>query len=181
MQMSRLELVTGGSRSGKSRFAQETAESHPAPRVFIATCRVCDQEMEERVRKHREARSPARWSTREEPLDLAGALAGAEGSRVILVDCLTLWINNLLYDADMRGERPTAEKIAADCRRLLAACRPIDGTVIFVTGEVGMGIVPENPLARLYRDCVGTCNQIMAAAAHRVTLLTCGIPLTLKG
>lgn len=179
--MDRLMLVTGGSRSGKSRYAQERAESYPAPRVFIATCRVCDGEMADRVQRHREARNPADWRTIEEPLDLAGALLRAGESSVILVDCLTLWINNLLYEAESRGEHPTADKIAGECRRVLAACRPVSGAVIFVSGEVGMGIVPENPLARLYRDCVGTCNQMVAAAADTVTLVASGIPLTLKG
>ncbi len=174
-------LVTGGSRSGKSLHAQQTAEQYPAPRFFIATCRVCDQEMEDRVRKHREARRLSDWRTIEEPLNLADALTDAGGSSVILVDCLTLWINNLLYETESRGEQPTVEKIAEECRRVLAVCRPLSATVMFVTGEVGMGIVPDNPLARLYRDCVGTCNQILAAAADTVILVNCGIPLVLKG
>jgi adenosylcobinamide kinase/adenosylcobinamide-phosphate guanylyltransferase len=177
----KLILVTGGSRSGKSRYAQEAAELYPPPRHFIATCRVCDREMEDRVEKHREARGSADWHTIEQPLNLLDALSNAEGSSVILIDCLTLWINNLLYEAKSRGEHPTAENIAEECQRVLVACRPMSGVIIFVTGEVGMGIVPDNPLARLYRDCVGTCNQMVAAAADTVTLVTCGIPLALKG
>lgn len=179
--MDRLLLVTGGSRSGKSRYAQQIAESYPAPRVFIATCQVCDREMEDRVRKHRNTRNPANWRTIEEPLDLAGALRSAGESSVMLIDCLTIWINNLLYEARKSGDIPTAEKAAAACRHVLDVCRSINGTIIFVSGEVGMGIVPDNPLTRLYRDCVGDCNQMIAAAADTVTLVNCGLPLTLKG
>ena len=179
--MDRLLLITGGSRSGKSGYAQQIAESYPAPRVFIATCRVCDREMEERVKKHRDARNPAHWRVIEEPLDLAGALRSAEGSKVMLIDCLTIWINNLLHEARKSGDTPTADKVAAECRNVLDVCRLMNGAVIFVTGEVGMGIVPDNPLARLYRDCVGACNQMIAAAADAVTLVNCGLPLTLKG
>ncbi len=179
--MGNLILVTGGSRSGKSDFAQETAEAFLPPRLFMATCRVCDKEMEARVQRHRERRNPADWRTVEEPLDLAGALSRAGDSTVVLVDCLTLWINNLLYDAECRGECATDGEIAEQCRHVIAAGRAAKGTVIFVSGEVGMGIVPDNPLARLYRDCVGTCNQMAAAAADAVALVASGIPLMLKG
>ena len=179
--MSKLMLITGGSRSGKSSYAQQTAELLPGPRFFIATCRICDQEMAARVSRHQKARCAADWLTIEEPLDLAGALRAAAPGNVLLVDCLTIWINNLMYEAEKKGSPITATEIAAACQEVLVACRDLEGTVIFVTGEVGMGIVPENPLARLYRDCVGTCNQLMAAAAGQVTLVTCGLPLFLKG
>ncbi|MDO9585440.1 MAG: bifunctional adenosylcobinamide kinase/adenosylcobinamide-phosphate guanylyltransferase [Syntrophales bacterium] len=179
--MDRLILVIGGSRSGKSCYAQQKAELIPAPRFFIATCPVCDPEMAERVRKHREARDQAQWRTIEEPLDLAAALRDAAQGNVLLVDCLTIWINNLLYEAQRKNKVVTADEVAEACRGVLDATRLVRGTVIIVTGEVGMGIVPEHPLARLYRDCVGTCNQMMAAAADNVTLINCGIPLTLKG
>ncbi len=179
--MGELSLITGGSRSGKSGYAQQTAELLPGPRYFIATCQVCDEEMAARVMKHQEARGAGEWLTIEEPFDLAGALRAAAKGNVLLVDCLTIWINNLLYEAEKNGELLTATGIAAVCQEVLTACRELEGTVIFVTGEVGMGIVPDNPLARLYRDCVGTCNQLMAAAADRVTLVACGLPLFLKG
>lgn len=179
--MDRLILVTGGNRSGKSCYAQQKAELIPAPRFFIATCQVCDPEMAERVRKHREARDQSQWRTIEEPLNLAGALCDAAQGNVLLVDCLTIWINNLLYEAEKENRVVTADDVAEECRGVLAACRSVRGAVIIVTGEVGMGIIPENPLARLYRDCVGACNQMVAAAADNVTLVNCGIPLTLKG
>ncbi len=179
--MNKLVLVTGGSRSGKSGYAQQLAESLAKPRFFIATCQVCDVEMAERVTKHQAARAQADWNTIEEPRDLASALRTAAEGAVVLVDCVTIWINNLLYEAQESGTTVTASGIAAACREVLEACGSVRGTVIFVTGEVGMGIVPENPLARLYRDCVGTCNQLIAAAADQVTLVACGIPLHLKG
>lgn len=179
--MGNVVLVTGGSRSGKSNYAQQMAEAMPAPRFFIATCQVCDAEMADRVRKHREARAPGDWRTIEEPLDLPAALLTAAGGRVVLVDCLTIWINNLLYEAHKQDISLSATDIAASCREALTACRSVEGTIIFVTGEVGMGIIPDNPLARLYRDCVGTCNQLIAAAADQVTLVSCGLPLHLKG
>lgn len=179
--MGKLMLVIGGSRSGKSNYAQQTAELLPGPRYFIATCQVCDSEMAARVALHQEARRGGEWLAIEEPLDLAGALRAAAPGNVILVDCLTIWINNLLYEAEKKGKALTAAEIGDASRAVLAACRDLPGTVIFVTGEVGMGIVPENALARLYRDCVGTCNQIMAAAVDRVTLVACGLPLALKG
>lgn len=179
--MDRLILVTGGSRSGKSSYAQQTAELIPAPRFFIATCQVCDPEMAERVRKHREARNQSNWLIIEEPLYLAGAMRGAAQGNVLLVDCLTIWINNLLYEAEKKNKVITVDEVAEACRGVLTTCRSVGGTVIFVSGEVGMGIVPDNHLARLYCDCVGTCNQMIAAAADKVTLVNCGIPITLKG
>ncbi len=179
--MAGLILVTGGSRSGKSAHAQRLAESLPGPRAYLATCPVIDAETAGRVRLHREARDAALWETIEEPLDLDGAIGRAAGYRVLLVDCLTLWVNNLLYEAEQRGERFTEEAAAVRCRGLIAACAAFAGTVIFVTNEVGMGIVPDNAAARLFRDCAGRCNQLIAAAAGEVTLVVSGIPLRLKG
>lgn len=179
--MDSLILITGGSRSGKSRYAQQRAEIIPGPRFFIATCQVTDQEMAERVKKHQEARNQAEWRTIEEPLYVAGALRAAREGNVLLIDCLTAWVNNLLYEAERSNNVATEEDAAAACSDLLEAADSVKGTVIIVTGEVGMGIVPDNPLARLYRDCVGRCNQMIAAEADAVILVNCGIPLTLKG
>jgi adenosylcobinamide kinase/adenosylcobinamide-phosphate guanylyltransferase len=178
--MAHVILITGGARSGKSEYARQIAEAMAGPRVFVATCTALDAEMAERIKKHQEARSGGAWRTVEEPLDLAGALRRADGYRVLLVDCLTLWINNLMYAAQQLGQSATEEDIEQKCREVLQVCSDLDATVIFVTNEVGMGIVPDNPLSRLYRDRVGRCNQIVAEAADEVILVSCGLPLPLK-
>lgn len=179
--MAHILLVTGGARSGKSVFAQELAESLPGRRAFVATCEPGDDEMRERIRKHRQARTAEQWDTIEEPLHLEQALSDAKSYDVVLVDCLTLWVSNLMFEPGQVGRDLTEEQVVARCQEILAACETHPGTVVFVTNEVGMGIVPENDLARLYRDLIGRCNQSIAAAADGVTLLSCGIPLTLKG
>lgn len=140
-----------------------------------------DEEMRERVRKHQEAREKSQWTVVEETADLSGALQAAGKNQVLLVDCLTLWINNLLYMAKEKGEDLTEEFIAGKCREILRVCAGLSGTIIFVTNEVGMGIVPENPLSRCYRDLVGRCNQIMAEGADTVIFVVSGLPLHLKG
>ena len=179
--MAEIILITGGSRSGKSALAQRRAEALAGPRLYLATCPVIDAETAERVQRHREARSAACWETLEEPVDLAGAVSRAAGYRVLLVDCLTLWINNLLYEAERRGGRFTEEQAALCCRELIATCAAFPGTIVFVTNEVGMGIVPEHEAVRRFRDCAGRCNQLLAAAAAEVILVCAGIPLCLKG
>ena len=113
--MAKIILITGGSRSGKSAYAQRLAEALPGPRAYVATCPVIDTETAERVKLHREARSASSWETIEEPVDLAGAIGRAATYRVLLVDCLTLWVNNLLYEAE-RGEVFTEEETADRCR-----------------------------------------------------------------
>jgi len=178
--MAEIILVTGGSRSGKSQFAQKAAEALPGPRAFIATCPVIDDEMQRRIRKHQQARQGKDWRTIEEPVKIESAIRKAHGFNALVVDCLTLWINNLLYEAEKTGSALSEADVAARCRGLLAACKAHPGTVLFVTNEVGMGIVPENRLSRLYRDLVGRCNQTMAAASHRVVLLVCGQALEIK-
>lgn len=178
--MARIVLVTGGSRSGKSDFAQKRAEALEGPRAYIATCPVTDAEMEERIDRHRRKRREKGWETIEETIDLAGAIARAGAYRVLLVDCLTLWANNLLYGAQLKGKRFTEEAMAGSCREVIRACGAHPGEVIFVTNELGMGIVPENETARRFRDIAGRCNQEIAASAERVTLVVSGIPLHLK-
>jgi adenosylcobinamide kinase/adenosylcobinamide-phosphate guanylyltransferase len=178
--MARVVLVTGGCRSGKSAYAQNLAESLPGRRAYVATCPVVDDEMRRRIEKHRQARSQL-WETFEEPLLLDGAIRSTAAFPVVLVDCLTLWVNNLMYRAQQQGQDTGEEQVAANCGQVLAACKDRAGTVIFVTNEVGMGIVPDNAPARRYRDLVGRCNQVMAAGADAVALVSCGIPLFLKG
>ena len=178
--MARVILITGGSRSGKSSYAQHIAESIPGDRTYIATCPVVDAEMEERVRKHKEERRAGNWQTIEETTDLAAALIVAKESRAILIDCLTLWVNNLMYEA-AQYEDISEEDITKKCGDILEACDTIPGTVIFVTNEVGMGIIPDNALSRRYRDLAGRCNQVMADRADVVTFMVSGIPINIKG
>lgn len=178
--MSRMILVTGGARSGKSAYAQSLAESLPGPRAYVATCPVTDAEMAERIRKHRQARTEQAWLTLEEPVDLPAALTQATGCPTVLVDCLTLWVNNLMYQAAGKNRPLSEEDIQRRGLALIEAVQQHPGTVIFVSGEVGSGIVPEHREARLFRDLLGRCNQLLAANAAQVTLVACGLPLHLK-
>jgi adenosylcobinamide kinase/adenosylcobinamide-phosphate guanylyltransferase len=164
-------LVLGGARSGKSRFAETLLADHPGPRLYLATAEAGDGEMAERIRRHRERRGDA-WLTVEEPLDLAGALGRHDRKdRAILVDCLTLWLSNL-----MAAGRDPGEATAA----LVAALPKLAAGVVLVSNEVGQGIVPDNELARAFRDHAGWLNQAAAAAADRVFLVTAGLPMLLK-
>jgi adenosylcobinamide kinase/adenosylcobinamide-phosphate guanylyltransferase len=178
--MARIIFITGGSRSGKSAHGQALAESIAGPRVYIATCPVVDEEMAARIQKHRAQRQTSDWQTIEEPIDLAGTLRGTRESSVRLIDCLTLWINNLLYQAQGQAQEVTEDDIARLCADVLSVCSELPGDVIFIANEVGMGIVPDNPLSRRYRDLAGRCNQIMAAGADRVILMISGLPLKIK-
>jgi len=173
-------LITGGGRSGKSAFAQRMAEDLSGSRIFVATCRAGDAEMADRIARHREERRGRGWRTVEEPLDLVGVLAAVDSRALVLVDCLTLWIANLLFDGEADGRHMGETEISRAARDLVAAARQRSGPVLMVTNEVGAGIVPDNPLARLYRDLVGRCNQEVAAAADRVYLVTCGLPISIK-
>jgi adenosylcobinamide kinase/adenosylcobinamide-phosphate guanylyltransferase len=178
--VARIVLVTGGCRSGKSAYAQKMAEGLPGRRAFVATCPPVDEEMRARIRRHREARGRSGWHTIEEEADLAGVVRGAKGYEVLLIDCLTLWVNNLMYGAEQEGREVEEAEVERRCRDLLAACAGRPGTVIFVTNEVGMGIVPDNPVSRRFRDLAGRCNQVMGAGADEVTLMVCGIPVRVK-
>lgn len=178
--MASIILVTGGGRSGKSGYALRRAEALPGPRVFIATCPVLDDEMRERVRRHREERAHATWRTVEEQTDLAGALRDTATANVRIIDCLTLWINNLMFEAEQQQQRLSEDIVAAACQRVIGACEGLQGTVILVTNEVGMGIIPENALARQFRDLAGRANQVLAGAAAEVVLMVSGLPLKLK-
>lgn len=164
-------LVLGGARSGKSRHAEAMVESRPDPCVYLATAQAGDSEMAARIAAHR-ARRGGRWSTIEEPLDVVAALSGACGpDHAVLVDCLTLWLSNLLG-----AERD----VGIECGRLLAALPELAGPVVFVSNEVGQGVVPDNALARAFVDHAGRLHQDLAAAAQRVVFMTAGLPHELK-
>jgi adenosylcobinamide kinase/adenosylcobinamide-phosphate guanylyltransferase len=173
--MTETTLIIGGARSGKSRFALELAEQKaPGEKAFLATCIPADAEMRERVARHRRERNPS-WKTLEVPLDLAGALAeSGRWAGIVLVDCLTLWANNLLFET--QGETGI-DRYVGD---LLNAMEKVSCPVILVTNEVGTGIVPENPLARRFRDVTGRINQQVAAACSRVFWMVAGIPIPVK-
>jgi adenosylcobinamide kinase / adenosylcobinamide-phosphate guanylyltransferase len=171
--MSRTTLVLGGARSGKSAYAQAAAETAAAARgealVFIATAHALDEEMNERISRHRADRDH-RWTTVEAPLDLAGALASLGETQVGVVDCLTLWLSNCLL----------AETLDAQVPALLQTLPRCAATLWLVSNEVGWGVVPDNALARRFRDEAGRLNQAVAAIADRVVLVAAGLPLTLK-
>lgn len=178
--MARIALITGGCRSGKSAYAQRLAESLPPGRLYVATAPVTDEEMRQRIDAHRREREDRGWETVEEQLDLAGVFRRDRRHDVLLVDCVTLWVGNLLYRAEQDGRPLTETDVAEYCGQVLDAAEARSGTVIFVTNEVGMGVVPDNALARRYRDLVGRANQVIAGRAETVTLLSCGIPWHLK-
>ena len=165
--MGKTILITGGARSGKSGIAETMALSLGRPATYIATAEARDAEMEARIAAHRARRSDA-WITRAEPLDLPGVLADTDGTGPRLVDCLTLWLSNhMLAGNDL-------DAVSAELESVLAAPR---GPWFVVSNEVGMGIVPDNALARAFRDAAGLLNQWVAAAADEVYLAVSGLPL----
>ncbi|MEX1081999.1 MAG: bifunctional adenosylcobinamide kinase/adenosylcobinamide-phosphate guanylyltransferase [Halofilum sp. (in: g-proteobacteria)] len=165
------ELILGGARSGKSALAEARAEAAPGEVVYIATAEAADDEMAARIEAHR-ARRPDGWRTVEAPQALSAALleAAAPG-RLVIVDCLTLWLSNRLG---------AGADIAADQATLLAALKDASGELVLVSNEVGQGIVPDNAMARRFRDAAGRLNQAAAAACEQVTYVVAGQPLTLK-
>jgi adenosylcobinamide kinase/adenosylcobinamide-phosphate guanylyltransferase len=180
MNMARIILVVGGCRSGKSAYAQRLAESLQPRRLFVATGAVIDEEMARRIEAHQLARRDRGWETVEEPLDVAAVLDRHREWNVLLVDCVTLWVNNLMYAAGARSQELGEAEIARKCREILDAARACSGSVILVTNEVGMGIVPASAAARCFRDLVGRANQEIAQQSDAVTLMCCGIPRELK-
>ena len=166
-----LTLVLGGARSGKSRYAESLIEALPPPWIYLATAEARDAEMEKRIAAHR-ARREQGWQTIEAPHDFAGALSGVHAGSAVLVDCLTLWLSNrMLAEADMDREIEKLESVLVNH----------DGTTVLVANEVGSGVVPDNPLARRFRDSQGTLNQRIAARASRVVFMVAGLPLHVKG
>ena len=168
-------FVIGGCRSGKSSHAQTLAEKIPGQKLYIATCVPLDDEMCARAEQHQQQRGPD-WETLEEPVGLAASIRdNCEKFRVILVDCLTLWTSNILLST---AGKPGLEK---ECAALTESLTASGCPVILVSNEVGAGIVPENELARLYRDEAGRVNQQIAKAADQVIWMVAGIPVAIKG
>ncbi|WP_426413032.1 bifunctional adenosylcobinamide kinase/adenosylcobinamide-phosphate guanylyltransferase [Bradyrhizobium ganzhouense] len=163
-------LITGGARSGKSKRAETRTRAFLGQPVYVATAEALDAEMEARIAKHR-ARRGTDWIEREVPLDLVSALVATDGGGARLVDCLTLWLSNLMH-AERDWEREVTE--------LAAALPRLRSPVVFVTNEVGLGIVPDNALARSFRDAAGIMNQTIAAAADEVEFVVAGLPMKLK-
>lgn len=175
-------LVLGGARSGKSVYAERLIDSARDARkgraldgglcgLYLATAEASDGEMAERIRRHRERRGD-RWMTVEEPLELAEALRRySDPGRPILVDCLTLWLSNIIA---------SGRNVDAEVAGLTDALGAVAGPVVFVSNEVGLGLVPATPLGRAFRDHAGRCNQVVAAAANRVIFVAAGLPLVLK-
>lgn len=168
--MPELVLVTGGARAGKSAFAQGYALAlAEGPVSFIATAQALDEEMGERIRRHRGER-PSSWQTIEESLEVPSVLVQAPHP-VVLLDCLTLWVSNLML---------AGRDVEAEFQQLLSVQAQSNKTLIAVTNEVGMGIVPDNVLARRYRDLLGCANRAMAEQADEVYWLVSGIPMQIK-
>lgn len=166
-------FVIGGARSGKSAFALQLAESMGGHRIFVATAEALDGEMEERIGRHRKERSSS-WETVEEPLDIAGRLSGASTGSVVLIDCLTLWVSNLVSSGLDDG------RVVQEALRLSGAIKAARSSVIAVSNELGLGIVPENSLARRFRDLSGIVNREVAGACVEVYFIAAGIPLKMK-
>lgn len=179
--MGKIVLVTGGARSGKSSFAEKYAARYGQQIAYIATAQVYDAEMAYRVSLHKKRRPPA-WQTYEAPYDAHEALAAAgQAHDLVLFDCLTLYISNLLCaQADSSDEAANYALLREKMSLLLEQAKANRGTTIFVTNEVGAGIVPENQLARAYRDLSGLANQMAGAAADEVYLVACGLAVNIR-
>jgi adenosylcobinamide kinase/adenosylcobinamide-phosphate guanylyltransferase len=167
----RLTFVLGGARSGKSRYAEELVMGSTPPWIYLATAEAHDDEMSAKIAEHQRRRD-VRWHSVEAPLDLSGAIAahGTNG-KTVLIDCLTLWLSNVML---------SGRDLIAEQQRLITALGSADGPVVAVSNEVGFGIVPDNALARKFRDAQGRLNMQVAAMADRVVLIAAGLPLILK-
>lgn len=169
-----LQLILGGARSGKSRLAERLASDSGLPVTYIATSQPLDGELNQRVRLHRQRR-PADWALVEEPLALARVLREQAGpGRFLLVDCLTLWLTNLLVQED-------PARLADETQALLDSLAELPGEILFVSNETGLGVVPMGELTRRYVDEAGLLHQALAERCQRVVLCVAGLPLTLKG
>lgn len=178
-------LVLGGARSGKSAFAEHRARSAGKQVIYIATARAGDAEMRARIAHHRHGR-PSQWTTVEEPVALGAALRQwCAPERVVLVDCLTLWLSNLMFDGDAQypevGDLHLPPRFEDERAAFLDALAHARGEVVLVSNELGMGIVPHGAISRRFADEAGRLNQLVAQCCEQAVLLVAGLPLTLKG
>jgi adenosylcobinamide kinase/adenosylcobinamide-phosphate guanylyltransferase len=182
-----LIFILGGARSGKSVYALKLAESLSGKKLFLATGEPFDDEMTERIKKHKKGRGN-NWTTIEEPINVADVIKENRKYDVILLDCLTLWISNIIHKkSEVRGLPPNAsiggqklEVIYKNINQLVSACKQSKATIIIVSNEVGLGIVPDNPLARQFRDIAGYANQKIAVVADEVFFVAAGIGMRMK-
>jgi adenosylcobinamide kinase/adenosylcobinamide-phosphate guanylyltransferase len=178
--MGKLTLILGGARSGKSTYAEDLARESNKPVLFIATATAFDEEMRDRIKNHQASR-PANWQTIEAQTDIAAALENKTWDGMVVFDCVTLLLNNILlplpedvsFDVFMR-------KVEVEINALLAAQKKVGGDWLIISNEVGLGLVPPYPLGRIYRDALGRANQMLARAADHVILMVAGIPMTVK-
>ena len=168
--MRRVTLVLGGARSGKSRYAEGLARGKAGPKTYIATAEAFDDEIRARINKHQSDRLSDGWETIEAPLDVVAALGLARG--FVLVDCITVWLGNLMHH-----QRDLGGAVAEFC----SALQSRDGEIVLVSNEVGLSIVPDNSMARAFRDEQGLANQRLAEVADEVVFIAAGLPLKLKG
>lgn len=171
--MKKIVFITGGARSGKSAFAVARAKKSKGGVIFLATGKPADSEMRARVRKHKRSR-PRAWRTVEEDINIAAVISKLEKEQVVIIDCLTLWLSNLLLSG--RGEEEILKKV----KEFIAALKNTASSVIIVSNEVGGGVVPENKLARAFRDIVGIAHQRIVKVSDEAYFVVCGIPLPLK-
>jgi len=175
-----MTFILGGARSGKSRFAQELAAKLGKRVLFVATGEALDEEMYARIETHKRARSPT-WRTLEAPTDVAKALRDKIGdAEVVIVDCMTLLVSNLMGTEDMDA-KTLEKKVTAELKELVAFMRTTKAHFIIVSNEVGLGVVPAYPAGRVYRDALGTANQMLARNADEVYFMVAGIPIPLEG
>jgi len=175
-------LITGGVRSGKSSFAEKLAGNIGRKITFIATAQALDEEMTNRITKHQSNR-PKHWETYEEPYQVAQVIQKVgEKTEVVLIDCLTLLVSNLMQDyREDTSNNHLAKNIIKQMKKIVRESLQCTATVIIVSNEVGLGLVPANPMGRFFRDILGQANQIIGADADRVYFMTAGIPLLIKG
>lgn len=184
MDKGKLYFITGGARSGKSTFAEKLAASFQKKVLYVATCEPGDEEMIKRIKIHRERRPPS-WETVEEPYDVETVIS-TYGNRygTILIDCLTLFVTNHLLKTgpidDYSSEDDREKEVLQHVENMAKGLLGVEAHGIIVSNEVGMGLVPDNPLGRFYRDVLGKANQIAASMAHEVYFMVSGIPLRIK-